>query len=194
MSRSAETLGPAYFDAIYASDSDPWKFASSAYERDKYAATLAALPRARYACAFEAGCSIGVLTHDLAFRCDDLLAVDAAEAPLREAVNRCAGFPTVRFERMFVPDQWPEAVFDLIVLSEVVYYLHPTDVKRLAERVSTTLQHEGDVVLVHWTGETNYPLTGDEAAELFIAAMRDSAPIKRHERSKAFRLDVLRRR
>jgi cyclopropane fatty-acyl-phospholipid synthase-like methyltransferase len=193
MSRSAETLRPAYFDAIYASDSDPWKFASSAYERDKYAATLAALPRARYASAFEVGCSIGVLTHDLAFRCDKLLAVDAAEAPLRDAVNRCAELPKVRLERMFVPDQWPEAVFDLIVLSEIVYYLHAADVKRLAERVATTLQREGDVVLVHWIGQTNYPLSGDEAAERFIAAMGDSALVMRQDRN-AFRLDVLRRR
>ena len=26
----------------------------------------------------------------------------------------------------------------------------------------------GDIVLVHWLGTTDYPLTGDEAAELFI--------------------------
>ena len=37
-----------------------------AYEREKYDLTLAALPEARYASALEVGCSIGVLTHDLA--------------------------------------------------------------------------------------------------------------------------------
>jgi hypothetical protein len=47
MSRADRTLGPAYFDNVYAADSDPWKFASSAYERDKYAATLAAFPKPR---------------------------------------------------------------------------------------------------------------------------------------------------
>ena len=40
--------------------------------------------------------------------------------------------PSVRFEQMFVPEQWPDGAFDLIVLSEVVYYLSREDVGRLA--------------------------------------------------------------
>ena len=34
---------PGYFERLYARDPDPWRFATSEYERDKYAATLAAL-------------------------------------------------------------------------------------------------------------------------------------------------------
>ena len=194
MSPPGATLQPAYFDAVYASDNDPWNFASSAYEREKYAATIDSLPKTRYTCAFEVGCSIGVFTRDLASRCDALLAIDAAATPLREAARRCAGFPQVRFEQMFVPTEWPEAAFDLIVLSEVVYYLHATDVERLAKRVTKTLAPSADVVLVHWTGATNYPLTGDQAAELFIVAMGQDAYVHSHVRYPSFRLDVLRRR
>jgi 2-polyprenyl-3-methyl-5-hydroxy-6-metoxy-1,4-benzoquinol methylase len=194
MIRASETLRPTYFDAVYASDPDPWKFASSAYERDKYAATLAALPKPRYASALEIGCSIGVLTHDLALRCDALLALDAALAPLREAERRCAEISNVRFEQMFVPEQWPDGVFDLILLSEVVYYLCAEDVRRLATRVAQALAREGDIVLVHWTGETDYPLTGDHAAEVFIGAMGETAQVKRGDHSRDFRLDVLRGR
>lgn len=61
MTRHATSLPPDYFDVRYAADPDPWNFAGSPYERDKYAATLAALPRERYASALEVGCSIGVL-------------------------------------------------------------------------------------------------------------------------------------
>ena len=53
---------PEYFDRMYAESDDPWRFETSEYERRKYAATLAALPRARYENALEIGCSIGVLT------------------------------------------------------------------------------------------------------------------------------------
>jgi hypothetical protein len=95
---------------------------------------------------------------------------------------------------MFAPDEWPDAIFDLIVLSEVVYYLDAKDVSRLAERVSKTIARNGDIILVHWTGKTNYPLTGDEAVELFIAAMGASVLVQRQDRSKAFRLDVLQHR
>ena len=73
------SLPPSYFEALYASDPDPWRFASSDYERDKYAATLAALPRQLYRSGLEVGCSIGVLTAMLASRCRRLLAVDVAD-------------------------------------------------------------------------------------------------------------------
>ena len=193
MSRANKTLGPAYFDAIYAADSDPWRFASSAYELDKYAATLAVLPKARYASAFEIGCSIGVLTSALAPRCDALLAVDAAAAPLIEARRRCAELSNVQIERMFVPGQWPNIVFDLILLSEIVYYLCAEDVVRLAARALRSLAFEGDVALVHWTGATDYPLSADEAVELFIETMGRFVRVQRQDRSDAFRLDIVRR-
>jgi hypothetical protein len=55
-------LPAAYFDALYARDPDPWRFATSDYERAKYRATLAALPGPLLGAALEVGCSIGVLT------------------------------------------------------------------------------------------------------------------------------------
>ena len=42
------TVPAAYFEAKYARSPDPWDFAGSPYEAAKYAATLVALPRARY--------------------------------------------------------------------------------------------------------------------------------------------------
>lgn len=190
MTRAMSTLPADYFDALYASDPDPWKFATSRYEQEKYALTLAALPRGRYPSALEIGCSIGVLSRDLASRCDRLLAIDAAEAPLLEAKQRCADLPAVHFAKMFVPQQWPEGAFDLILLSEVIYYLSADDVTRLASCVTRSLCREGDVVLVHWTGETDYPLSGDEACDIFIGCM-ERMRIERRDRHSVFRIDVL---
>jgi Nodulation protein S (NodS) len=61
MTKRKATLDPGYFEAIYAATNDPWSFASSAYEREKYALTLSALPKSRYQMGLEIGCSIGVL-------------------------------------------------------------------------------------------------------------------------------------
>lgn len=193
MTRYTTSLPPDYFEARYAADPDPWRFATSAYERAKYAATLAALPRARYASALEIGCSIGVLTQALAGRCARLLGLDVAESALRQARERCGGLDHVRFEARQVPGQWPDGAFDLILLSEVVYYLDASDVARLAERVRASLPPGGDVVLVHWTGETHYPLTGDEAARLFIEATGGFLHCVGQERTPTYRLDVLHR-
>lgn len=61
-----QSLPPSYFDDLYQAKADPWGFETSEYEANKYAATLAALPNARYRSAFEIGGSIGVLTAKLA--------------------------------------------------------------------------------------------------------------------------------
>jgi cyclopropane fatty-acyl-phospholipid synthase-like methyltransferase len=193
MSGRRPTLRPEYFDTLYAADLDPWKFATSPYERGKYTLTLDAMPQPRYRSALEVGCSIGVLTRSLASRCDAVVAIDAAQIPLAEARRRCADLPGVRFERMFVPDQWPDGAFDLILLSEVIYYLSRNDVGRLAARVTNSLAKGGSVILVHWTGLTNYPLSGDEAAALFIERIGPACVVKRGNRYRQFRLDVLSR-
>jgi len=194
MSRSTQTISPDYFEDLYAADIDPWKFASSGYEREKYAQTLAALPEARYPRALEVGCSIGVLTHQLASRCQYLVAVDAAQAPIEEARRRCLSLGNVEFAQMFVPREWPQGEFALILLSEVVYYLNAADVDKLATRVSASLAPRGSIMLVHWTGVTNYPLTGDEASEIFIARFEGFIDIVRADRRPQYRLDVLTRR
>jgi predicted TPR repeat methyltransferase len=149
------------------------------------------MPKPRYRSALEVGCSIGVLTRLLALHCDSLLAVDAAQTPLLEAKRRCADLPSVRFEQMFVPEQWPNDAFDLIVLSEVIYYLSRWDVGRLAGRVTESLAPGGAVILVHWIGSTDYPLSGDEAVVLFIERMGLTYVVDRSDRYCRFRLDVL---
>ncbi|RYB02094.1 SAM-dependent methyltransferase [Lichenibacterium ramalinae] len=188
-----DTLGPDHFEALYAARPDPWCLASSDYERAKYAATLAALPRHRYARGFEVGCAIGILTAELGRRCADLLAVEPVAAALAEARARNAGQPHIRFAGMFVPGQWPAEPFDLVVLSEVIDYLGADDVEALAGRVLATLAPGGDVVMVHWVGKKRGPPTGDEASDRFVAAAGPALRVLRQDRNPDYRLDVLRR-
>lgn len=190
--RRSKTLDTEYFKGMYATESDPWQFATSAYERDKYTATLAALPRARYASALEVGCSIGVFTHQLCPRCDTLLGLDVVPSVLDQARARCADCPNAIFKLSAVPGDWPDGKFDLVLISEVAYYLDRPDLARLVGRVGNALLPEADIVLVHWTGVTHYPLSGDEAAEGFIAGARGFAQVLKQERTDKYRLDILR--
>jgi 2-polyprenyl-3-methyl-5-hydroxy-6-metoxy-1,4-benzoquinol methylase len=191
---TAGSLPRSYFERLYDADPDPWRFASSPYEQHKYRCTLAALSRNSYASALEVGCSVGVLTRQLAARCTALLAFDIAEAPLLEARKRCADLRWVRFARMDAPRDWPLGCFDLILLSEVVYYLDRKNVRRLAERIETSLLHGGELLLVHWIGATDYPLSGDEAVVSLLTDLEDVVTVVRRERSEKFRLDLAIRR
>ncbi|MCE4226207.1 methyltransferase domain-containing protein [Methylobacterium sp. C25] len=193
MSRHSTSLSPEYFSGVYADDPDPWRFATSDYEREKYATTLASLPRDRYASVLEVGCSIGVLTRQLAGRCQQLTALDVVPAVLASAQSRCAALDHVRFQIASVPGEWPDGHFDLILLSEVIYYLDCADLARLVARVEGSLLPGGDVVLVHYLGETDYPLSGDEAADGFIERASAFAKLEDQSRQDGYRLDVLRR-
>lgn len=191
-----ETLSQRYFDTVYADHDDPWRFASSEYEKAKYAATIAALPKSRFGQAFEIGCSIGVLSAMLAPRCDSLLAVDISEAALRLAGLRLATQPHVALQKMAVPHEFPDGRFDLVMLSEVGYYWSSSDLGLAAERIVAAMRPGGALVLVHWTPVVaDYPQTGDAVHAHFLRLSGDGLPL-RHlsaERKATYRLDVFER-
>ncbi|GAB2861050.1 class I SAM-dependent DNA methyltransferase [Hymenobacter ruber] len=191
------TLPPEYFDHVYQANRDPWNFEASPYEREKYAATLAALPHPHYAEVFEIGCSLGVLTAQLAPRCGRLLAVDVSEAALAQARARCADLPQVEIRQLRVPEEFPNQSFDLIVLSEVGYYWSPADLARAADLLIAGLKPGGQLLLVHWTPPVHdYPLTGDDVHEFFLAKTAENNPL-RHlagQRHETYRLDLLEKR
>ncbi|MGB3851386.1 MAG: class I SAM-dependent methyltransferase [Tunicatimonas sp.] len=189
----SKSLSTEYFDDLYQQNEDPWDFETSAYERDKYVATLAALPRERYQNAFEIGCSIGVLTQQLATRCERLLAVDGSEVPLKQARQRLPDQPHVQLAQMRVPDTFPDASFDLILVSEVGYYWSWDDLAKSQQHILRTLQPGGHLLLVHWIQPTNYPLTGDEVHDAF-RRLDTQLEHQEHQRTDRYRLDRWERR
>lgn len=187
MSRKTETIPAAYFEDKYQSDIDPWQFRSSEYEREKYQATIAALSRSHYVRALEVGCSIGVLTRLLAPRCDGLVAIDASATALAAAQESAPA--NVTFEVGTLPQDFPPGPFDLIVLSEVLYYFVEADLQRVAALCLDALAPGGEMIACHWLGETNYPLTGEAASESFAKAVAVRLPIRVPLRDQVYRLE-----
>ena len=188
---TSKSRPPAHFERLYDAAPDPWNLAGSDYERQKYDATLAALGDRHFDSGFEAGCSIGVLTERLAPRCAALLAVDFIPAAIEAARARCAPHPHIRIEPMRVPEVWPEEKFDLIVLSEILYFLDAADLARIAARALSTSLPGGLILLVNYTGETGDPTTGDEAANHFIAATANHLHLASQQRAARYRIDLL---
>lgn len=187
MSRKTETIPPEYFEEKYRSDIDPWQFRTSDYEREKYAATIDSLGSARYANALEIGCSIGVLTALLAKRCDQVLAIDGSSTAI--AAARQARVPNATFQVGTLPQDFPAGRFDLIMLSEVMYYFVEVDLVRVAALCTAALRPGGDIVLCHWLGETDYPLTGRAASDLFTQAVAAILPARALLRDDVYRLE-----
>ncbi len=154
------SLPGEYFDRFYGDRTDPWGFADRWYEQRKAALALAALPRARYRSAFEPGCSVGVLSTLLATRCDSLLSTDVSDAPLAQAATRVPAH--VQLRRWGLGEPWPAETFDLVVLSEVAYYLDAPDLETALRSAVSALEPGGTLLAVHWRHHVgDYPLSGD---------------------------------
>jgi SAM-dependent methyltransferase len=157
-----------YFARMYAVSDDPWGFRTRWYEERKRAVTLAALDRPRYRRGFEPGCSVGVLTAGLAERCDALLASDVDPTAVVAARATVETHPHVVVERRSVPDEWPGGTFDLVVVSEVGYYLDHRALAVLVDRVTGSVEPGGAVLLCHWRHPVDdHPLTGDAVHAAF---------------------------
>ncbi|TAG91103.1 MAG: methyltransferase domain-containing protein [Oscillatoriales cyanobacterium] len=188
-----ESVPSIFFDEIYRDNSDPWGYTSSFYETSKFRTTLRSLPKVQFKNAFEIGCAIGVLTHKLAKKCDKLLSVDYSEVGLEEARKRCGNLPQVRFEQMQIPQQFPTEKFDLILFSEVAYYLTMADFLTTKQKIIDQLLPGGYLLMVHFRPSVEgFVLNGDIVHDTFI---QDSAQFFKHlgdPRKKSLRLDLAR--
>ncbi|MEJ7582639.1 MAG: class I SAM-dependent methyltransferase [Acidimicrobiales bacterium] len=156
----------AYFERMWTVD-DPWDQEHRFSELRKYRLTVASLPLPHYQNAFEPGCATGLLTVLLAPRCGQVIAmdrhphaVDVARSRLADTANAC-----VRHGRL--PEDWPRGTFDLIVLSEVLYYLSEEGVNETLSRAAATANADAHLVAVHYRPEVEeHALRGDTVDEL----------------------------
>ncbi|HSP28969.1 MAG TPA: SAM-dependent methyltransferase [Ilumatobacteraceae bacterium] len=161
----AEVNSPAampydYFRGMYDGSPDPWGFDDRWYERRKFAITMACLPRPRYRRALEPGCSNGALTEQLAQRCDELIAFDFVDDVVQRCRTRVASNTGVTVACESFPDFWPPGHGDLVVWSEVAYYLTAEQADHALAGLERWLEVGGHLVAVHYTGATNYPRHG----------------------------------
>jgi len=145
-------LDQAGFERLYRSAADPYGLRSRWYEARKRALVLAALPEARYGRAFEPACGIGELTRELAPRCAQLLASDFSPRAAAAARERTRGLAGVRIEVQSLPEDWPHPPggFDLIVLSELGYFLDARRMQAVARCCRETLSRDGTLLACHW--------------------------------------------
>ena len=151
------------FEQLYRASSDPWGYRTSSYEHDKYQATLDALPPQPAGLCLEVGCSIGVFTALLAARCEHVVAIDFSLSALKLARRHLEGVANVDLLRASFPEQAPPGSWDVVVCSEILYYLQPRALDEAIDWIKAQLGHGASVLTVSWRGVgRDEPLLGDE--------------------------------
>jgi len=148
--RSAGQMTAADFEARYLREGDPWGYETSPYERAKYAATLEACGDGPFASALELGGSIGVFSALLAPRCRSLVTIDGSQTAVAAARRRLAGRQAITTVVGMIPSDIPRRGYDLVVASEILYYLSPPDLEDTLEVLREGLVAGGRLVAVHW--------------------------------------------
>ena len=172
----------SYFDALYNGNTDPWQYQTRWYEKRKRDMCLAILPQSQYKHGIELGCGNGMLSELLAQRCQALVSIDGNHQAVQLAKARLSELPHAKVIQGVIPnslltlentllDTYPlssdtptrESPFDLIVISEILYYLSPNDIDTVITWTQQNLAIGGTLLCCHWryaiegfsmTGET----------------------------------------
>ncbi|MBB3105782.1 SAM-dependent methyltransferase [Psychrobacter luti] len=155
----------SYFDTLYNDNSDPWQYQTRWYEKRKRDMCLAVLPKTQYNNAVELGCGNGVFSALLSSRCQALISIDGNTQAVQLAKQRLTESSHVSVIQGVIPDALPttKPTFDLIVISEILYYLSPNDINTVITWIKQNLAVGGTLLCCHWryaidgftmTGET----------------------------------------
>lgn len=141
----------AELDRCYATGPDPWRYASSPHEQERYRIALEMVGRwwsgDRFE-AFEVGCGEGFFTAALAPHCSSVLAVDISDAALARAREACAGLEQVRFAEWDARTDAIPGQFELVVCMDAMAYIRRPFAQRRATRSIARCVRPGGLLLV----------------------------------------------
>lgn len=141
--------GRHHFESLFASDADPWQYTSQ-YEETKYEQTLGMLPAGPPGKALEIGCAEGHFTLRLMSQVKSLVASDISEIALRRTAERCVDSPHLSFRQMDLARDPIEGSFDLILCSEMLYYMGDREaLAAVGRKLAAALKPGGYLITAH---------------------------------------------
>lgn len=142
--------GEEPFEKGYQEKEDPWDYQLKPYEQAKYRQTLDILPPARFQSGMELACAEGVFSAQLASRVDRLVGADISPSALERAKKRCKAYGHVSFQQLDLRKDPLPGLFDLIVCSEVLYFMGGRDgLAEVAHKLVAGLRPGGKLVMAH---------------------------------------------
>jgi peptidoglycan/xylan/chitin deacetylase (PgdA/CDA1 family)/SAM-dependent methyltransferase/CTP:molybdopterin cytidylyltransferase MocA len=136
-----------YWEGLFAKV-DPWGYRND-YETVKYEQTLDLVRDVEIGIALEIACAEGEFTRRLAALAGHVLATDIAPTAVARAAEACADLANCSFQRLDLLTEEPPGSYDLIVASEVLYYLDPPAMQAFVAKVERHLNPGGIFLTAH---------------------------------------------
>jgi SAM-dependent methyltransferase len=137
------------FERKFQKNIDPWNYTYSPFERFKRGVLLRACGLTKHGRVLELGCANGETTLALSRISLRLLAVDGSVTAIAKARQRLARSCNVDFSCLILPEEMPRGPFDLIVISEIAYYLPQHRLSLLGRQVTASLASGGRAVVLN---------------------------------------------
>lgn len=189
--------GADHFSRLYRDGRDFWGVRDRPYEVAKRAAAVAFLQGWRGQRGLELGCGEGFLAARLIEEgtLGTVTGIDLDPGIIDRAWQTHAALSGAAFRQGRMPEDFPPEPFDLLVVSEMLYFLAEREIADLAARMTRAARPGALCLLVNYLGRTETPLDGDGAADFLRAVTADDwEPVRQARRPEGFRLDLLRRR
>jgi len=140
-----------HFEELYRKKPDPWNYESYEFEKEKYLKTLLTIPN-DVKTIWEVGSSEGVFTQILLEHGKEVFGVDISETALQRARERLTKYgDKIRLQKLDITQEDIDGTFDLIIASEILYYLGGKNVLfPLEEKFYRHLRPGGYLLLCHF--------------------------------------------
>jgi hypothetical protein len=94
---------------------------------------------------------------------------------------------------MHLPHQDIEDSFDLLVLSEMLYFLSEAEIVGVADFAARRVMSGGDLLIVNFDGETQTHLDGKASSAHFVSASKAAFDLVSSEQREHYHVRLLRR-
>lgn len=182
------------FERKFAADPDPWKTWSSSFEQMKRRNLRHMVGTGRHGRVLEVAAGNGSNTSMLASRALRLTATEGTASGAELTARAVSGVPRTTVLQLDLAMPFPGPRYDLIVISEVLYYLDARTLSVLANNVANTLQPGGALVLAHHTAFfDDAQRSGADIHDLFLRRIRLPLTPDRELRARRYRMIRARR-
>lgn len=147
-------------ERVFQRGEDPYGYWSHPHEREKQNIIESLVNGVHHESALEIGCAEGAFTKRLARFCRHVLAIDLSPTAIQRAQNKLRHQSNISLVCSNIRHCQFAAHWDLIVMSEVLYYVTGgsalrNEFQKLVNRITKGLKVGGKMILVHgFSGET----------------------------------------